>query len=108
MSSVFVTITNIIYFIEIKMDDQESVDFDNLTIEQTMILPEIANEVPKEDYKYYYVDPEIRPPQIAHRFEPDDEIMFFRAKNSKERLVFPINEQYDSDEEEEIDKFDQY
>ena len=64
--------------------------------------------IPKEDYKYYYVDPEIKPPQIAHRFEPDDEIMFFRAKNSKERLVFPINEQYDSDEEEEIDKFDQY
>ena len=77
-----------------------------IDIKDTIITDEMKDQIPEEDYIYYYVPPEIKPPQVAYRFQPDDDIKFFMAgAKDQERLIFPPDEVWEPEEEEKYEDF---
>jgi hypothetical protein len=58
---------------------------------------------------YYYLDPDLKPPKIAYRFEPDDDtIIFNHGPKCKERLIFPFEGPYTEKEENGYENFLDY
>jgi len=75
--------------------------------EETVITEQMKPHIDEVDYKYYYIPEDVKPPKIAHRYEPDiDTKVFLKETKSQERLIFPENEDWSEFEEEEYQKFE--
>jgi len=86
-----------------------SEQFGEIDIKDTIIPEHLADSIPKEDYPYYYMDKNVRMPEIAKKFTPNMEAIFFNYGHKKqERMIFPESEGYTDDEEEKYQKFEEY
>jgi len=85
------------------------IDFDGIELKDTAITEEMEELVDQEDYRYYYVDPKVKHPDILDKYIPEDWTVFFNhGKNDKERMIFPEEGPYLEDEEKKYDEFKEF
>jgi hypothetical protein len=78
----------------------------NIRLEDTVITEEMKPHINEDDYKYYYIPRDVKPPKIAYFYEPDyDTKIFLGGTKNQERLIFPPNEEWEEYEEEQFEKF---
>jgi hypothetical protein len=102
---------------------------DNISIDSTWITTNMANKIPKEDYKYvllsnlviryYFIDPKFRiPPKssspmhplhICNFYHPSEEVKFFGyGTKNEERQIFHCEEEYNEFENQKLAEINEY
>ena len=81
----------------------------DIKLEDTIITDDMVDQIPKEDWPYYYIDPNVKCPEIAKKFTPNIYTVFFNYGYKKpERMIFPESEGYTEEEEAKYQKFEDY
>jgi hypothetical protein len=84
-------------------------DYSNITLKDTIIPEDVADSVPEEDYSYYYLDKRVAKPKIVKRFTPNIYNVYFNyGHKMQERMIFPDSEGYTEEEEEKLEKFNEF
>lgn len=81
-------------------------DLKKIKFSDTVIPKSHKNEVPEEDYVYYYLDSRVKRPAAVERYTPNIYQSFHNYGHKKqERLIYPESEGYLEEEEEKYNKF---
>ena len=88
------------------MDSHSNREID---LKDTIITTKMESQVAVEDYEYYYIPEEAKVPAIVHKFQPDNDILFFLGgTKDQERLIYPNNGPWEEKENEVYDSFCDY
>ena len=83
--------------------------YPDIELKDTIITDDYDADIPKEDWPYYYIDPNVRLPEIAKKYTPNIYTVFFNyGYKSPERMIYPENDGYSEDEEAKYQKFEDY